>query len=53
MSEPSDAWAARLEEQLAEKSDKEEVEGFVRDLYESAQRDLDTQRAQAEFEREE
>ncbi|MEE4540436.1 hypothetical protein V2S66_00445 [Streptomyces sp. V4-01] len=52
MTESADAWVKRVRE-LPEPPSQEEAETMVRSMYESAQRDLDDQRAQAEYEREE
>ncbi|MFJ8010331.1 hypothetical protein [Streptomyces fagopyri] len=53
MTEPSDAtWVNRLKDLTGGES-REKPEEFVHDLYTAAQNELDAQRAQAEFEREE
>ncbi|TXS71540.1 hypothetical protein EAO69_22385 [Streptomyces sp. me109] len=52
MTEPSEKWVDRLKE-LTGEPPGEKAEKFVHDLYTTAQKDLDAQRAQAEFEREE
>ena len=52
MTESADVWVERVRA-LTEQSSKQEAEDLVRDVYESAQKELDDQRAQAEFEREE
>ena len=52
MIESADAWAERVRD-LPEIPSQEEAEALVRKVYESAQNDLDDQRAQAEYEREE
>lgn len=52
MSEPFDTWTDRLQD-LGTDVDAEKAEGFVQELYRAAQVDLDQERAQADFEREE
>jgi hypothetical protein len=52
MSESTDAWVQRVRD-LPEPPSQEEAEALVRKVYEAAQKDLDDQRAQAEYEREE
>jgi hypothetical protein len=52
MTESADAWVERARD-LPEVRSQEETEALVRKVYESAQKDLDDQRAQAEYEREE
>ncbi|WP_405578102.1 hypothetical protein [Streptomyces sp. NBC_01190] len=52
MTEPAETWAKQLQD-LTGDSDEKSAAEFVRDLYECAQNDLDDQRAQAEYEREE
>ena len=52
MTEFADNWVERVRN-LPEKPSQQEAEALIRDVYESAQKDLDDQRAQAEFEREE
>jgi hypothetical protein len=52
MNESADAWVERVRD-LPELPSQEEAEALVRKVYESAQKDLDDQRAQAEYEREE
>jgi hypothetical protein len=52
MSEPYDTWVERLQD-VADKGDEERAKKFVRELYDTAQEDLDNERRQAEFEREE
>ncbi|MBB0242752.1 hypothetical protein [Streptomyces alkaliphilus] len=47
-----DSWTARLME-LAGALDRETARGFVHDVYRGAQSDLDSERAEADFEREE
>ncbi|WP_329459806.1 hypothetical protein [Streptomyces sp. NBC_01497] len=52
MRESTDDWAERVSN-LPTKPSRKEATEIVREVYESAQKDLDDQRAQAEFEREE
>ena len=52
MKESADTWVERVRS-LPAKPSREEAEALIHDVYESAQKDLDDQRAQAEFEREE
>ncbi|MEE1789253.1 hypothetical protein PUR28_00340 [Streptomyces sp. BE308] len=51
MTQPDETWADRMQG-LTGASEKEGAE-LVRDIYKTAQDDLDAQRAQAELEREE
>jgi TPP-dependent pyruvate/acetoin dehydrogenase alpha subunit len=52
MNEPADELVKRMQE-LSDESRAEQVKEVVRDVYAAAQKELDDQRAQAEFEREE
>ncbi|MFJ4923522.1 hypothetical protein [Streptomyces sp. NPDC088725] len=52
MSDPRETWTSRLRD-LSDEVPPENAERFVNDLYAAAQADLDEQRAQADFEREE
>ncbi|MFD8425521.1 hypothetical protein [Streptomyces sp. NPDC059466] len=52
MTEPPDRWVDRLKDLTGDSSGKK-AEEFVHDLYTAAQNELDAQRAQAEYEREE
>lgn len=52
MSESPDFWVERLKD-LSREPSEEQAKAFVDELYSAAQEDLDTQRAQAEYEREE
>lgn len=52
MTEPADVWVNRLKDLTGDSSGKQ-AEEFVHDLYAAAQKELDAQRAQAEYEREE
>ncbi|MBY8881063.1 hypothetical protein [Actinacidiphila acidipaludis] len=52
MTESADDWVERVRS-LSEKASQQEAESLVRDVYESAQKELDAQRAEAEYEREE
>ncbi|SEO62653.1 hypothetical protein [Actinacidiphila rubida] len=45
-------WVERVQH-LPDKPSQQEAEKLVREVYQSAQKELDDQRAQAEFEREE
>lgn len=52
MSEPAEAWVKQMRD-LRESSSQDEADALARKMYDAAQKDLDDQRAQAEYEREE
>ncbi|MFC4033209.1 hypothetical protein ACFO3J_17180 [Streptomyces polygonati] len=52
MTDPMGTWTDRMQE-LSEELPAETCHRFVRDVYEAAQDDLDEQRAEADFAREE
>ncbi|MFJ5274527.1 hypothetical protein [Streptomyces sp. NPDC088358] len=53
MTEPNDTWVNRLKDLTGDSPGEKKAEEFVHDLYTTAQNELDAQRAQAEYEREE
>jgi hypothetical protein len=52
MTESADAWVKRMRD-LPESASQAETDALMRKMYDAAQKDLDDQRAQAEYEREE
>lgn len=52
MAETTEIWVERITK-ASGPSQEEEVEKIVHEVYETAQKDLDVQRAEAEYEREE